>query len=56
MIKSFYEAGRLLSQLDDYKDYFTPWANPFPRQRGEPEVLIAHIRNAQLAPARQGRA
>ncbi len=50
MIKSFYEAGRLLSQLDVYKDYFSPWANPFPKVRGEPEVLIAHVRDGQLVP------
>lgn len=50
MIKSFYEAGRLLSQLDDYKDYFRPWANPFPKPRGEVEVVVAEINNSQLEP------
>jgi CRISPR-associated protein Csh1 len=51
MIKSFYYAGRLLSQLDDYKDYFRPWANPFPKLRGEAKVIIAEINDGILEPA-----
>ena len=50
MIKSFYDAGKRLSQLDDYKDYFRPWANPFPKLRGEAEVIVAEINNGQLEP------
>ena len=43
MIKSLYDAGRLLSQMDDFKDYFYPWANPFPKPRGDIKVLFAEI-------------
>ncbi len=50
MIKSFYDAGQLLSQLDDYKDYFRPWANPFPKIRGEAKVIVAEINDSQLEP------
>lgn len=50
MIKSFYDAGKLLSQLDDYKDYFRPWANPFPKPRGDMKVIIAEISDGQLEP------
>lgn len=50
MIKSFYEAGRLLSQLDGYKDYFRPWANPFPKLRGDTKVIVAEINDGTLEP------
>lgn len=50
MIKSFYDAGKLLSQLDEYKDYFRPWANPFPKLRNEAKVIVAEINNGQLEP------
>lgn len=50
MIKSFYDAGKLLSQLDDYKDYFRPWANPFPKPRGDMKVIIAEINDGILEP------
>ena len=48
MIKSFYDAGRVLSQLDDYKDYFRPWANPFPKPRGDVKVIVAKINDGEL--------
>jgi CRISPR-associated Csh1 family protein len=50
MIKSFYTAGKLLSQLPEYADYFRPWANPFPKIRGEAKVIVAEINDGQLEP------
>lgn len=50
MIKSFYDAGKLLSQLDEYKDYFRPWANPFPKPRGDLKVIFAEINDGMLEP------
>ncbi|GAB3945412.1 hypothetical protein GCM10028805_14440 [Spirosoma harenae] len=50
MIKSFYMAGKLLSQVDDFKDYFRPWANPFPNWQGLANVVIAEVVNGCLEP------
>lgn len=50
MIKSFYDAGKLLSQLEEYKDYFRPWANPFPNLRGNAKVIIAEVSHGTLEP------
>lgn len=50
MIKSLYIAGKLLSELDDYKDYFRPWANPFPTWQGVAQVVVADINEGQLMP------
>ncbi|WP_080053897.1 TM1802 family CRISPR-associated protein [Spirosoma aerolatum] len=50
MIKSLYIAGKLLAQLDDYKDYFRPWANPFPTWQGVAQVIVADIHDGQLLP------
>jgi hypothetical protein len=43
MIKALYTAGKILSQLADYGDYFRPWSNPFPKVRGEAKVIIAEV-------------
>jgi CRISPR-associated protein Cas8b/Csh1 subtype I-B len=50
MIKALYTAGKLLAQLDAYKAYFRPWANPFPKLRGEAKVIIAELIAGKLQP------
>jgi hypothetical protein len=50
MIKSFYTVGKILSQIPEYADYFRPWANPFPKVRGEAKVIVAEINDSVLMP------
>lgn len=50
MIKSFYTVGKILSQIPEYADYFRPWANPFPKVRGEAKVIVAEINDDVLMP------
>lgn len=50
MIKALYTVGETLSQLPDYADYFRPWANPFPKVRGEAKVIVAEINEEVLLP------
>lgn len=53
MIKALYTTGKILSQLPDYEDYFRPWANPFPKIRGEAKVIVAEVNNDLLIPELQ---
>ena len=49
MIKSFYTIGKVLSQDENYAEYFEPWANPFPKVKGdEAKVIFAQIENGVL--------
>jgi hypothetical protein len=49
MIKSFYTIGKILSQDETYSEYFEPWANPFPKAKGdEAKVIFAEINNGIL--------
>ena len=49
MIKSFYTIGKILSQDEAYSEYFEPWANPFPKVKGdEAKVIFAEINNGIL--------
>ncbi len=49
MLKSFYTIGKVLSQDEKYSEYFEPWANPFPKVKGdEAKVLFAEIKDTVL--------
>lgn len=49
MIKSFYTIGKVLSQDEAYSEYFEPWANPFPKVKGdEAKVIFAEINDGVL--------
>jgi CRISPR-associated Csh1 family protein len=49
MIKSFYTIGKVLSQDENYAEYFEPWANPFPKVKGdEAKVIFAQVNNGVL--------
>ena len=49
MLKSFYTIGKILSQDERYSEYFEPWANPFPKVKGdEAKVLFAEIKDTIL--------
>lgn len=49
MLKSFYTIGKVLSQDEKYSEYFEPWANPFPKVKGdEAKVLFAEIKDTIL--------
>lgn len=49
MIKSFYTIGKILSQDETYSEYFEPWANPFPKVKGdEAKVIFAEINDGIL--------
>lgn len=52
MIKALYTAGKILSQLPEYEDYFRPWANPFPKVEGA-KVILAEINKGHLLPELQ---
>lgn len=46
MLKSFYTIGKVLSQDEKYSEYFEPWANPFPKTKGdEAKVIFAEIKD-----------
>lgn len=50
MIKSFYTIGNVLSQDENYAEYFEPWANPFPKVKDdEAKVIFAQINNRILS-------
>ena len=49
MLKSFYTIGKVLSQDEKYSEFFEPWANPFPKVKGdEAKVLFAEIKETIL--------
>lgn len=52
MIKSFYTIGKVLSQDENYTEYFEPWANPFPKVKGdEATIIFAQVENGVLVEA-----
>lgn len=53
MIKALYTACKILSQIPDYSDYFRPWSNPFPKDKGDAKVVIAELADGVLNPELQ---
>jgi CRISPR-associated Csh1 family protein len=49
MITALYTAGKILSHIPRYADYFRPWANPFPKDMAEAKVIVAEITDKHLS-------
>ena len=51
MIKTLYNIGKVLSELDKYNEYYQPWGNPFPddEKAQDAKVIVVHIAERQIS-------
>lgn len=51
MIKTLYDIGKTLSDLERYNTYYEPWSNPFPNEEKAQgaKVLVVHVTGQQIS-------
>ncbi|NBC09852.1 MAG: hypothetical protein GVY26_21910, partial [Bacteroidetes bacterium] len=50
MIKTLYDIGKTLSELERYNTYYEPWSNPFPNEEKaqDAKVLVVHVASQRI--------
>lgn len=51
MIKTLYDIGKALSEMEQYEAYFEPWENPFPSSEGA-KVIVVRLKDGQVLDVR----